>query len=103
MIHYQGSPVTPETAAAGGRMNATIHRIRAGSLPHIDCRAACRNEREAHEALRDAADSAEHFARDPAYDEHGHGGAVVYIVGLAVLMPMAVWGVVALVRHLVQN
>ncbi len=85
-------------------MNTTVHRIKAGPLPHADQRRECRLSRDHQSALMQAGAQQSAFAGDHGDEMQGFGGSgVVWIVSLAVLLPMAVWGVVAAVRFFIQS
>ena len=80
-------------------MNNVV-RIKAGPLPHADTRSECRLS---HDVTAEYMQIGAHRMQrmgDPGDEMQGFGGSgVVWIVSLSVLLPMAVWGVVALVRH----
>jgi len=86
-------------------MTATITRIRAGAPAPADQRQACRRAKDTgFHAPIDTITEPFAFAGDPGDEMQGFGGSgVVWIVSLAVLLPMAVWGVVAAVRFFIQS
>lgn len=73
-------------------------RMRAGALPHSDERRNCRLSSDViAERMQAGAQQARNT--DPGDDMHGSGGSgPVVLITLCVLLPMALWGVVAAVR-----
>lgn len=85
-------------------MTATVHRIKAGPLPAIDTRRECRLSSDHRADLMQIGAQRSAFAGDPGEEMHDSGGSVpVVLITLCVLLPMALWAVVALAIHFAKQ